>query len=78
MTEKYERPEGVTEREWAEFVENIEEHEDALLRRICLDCGSSLTKKMDPKKENGGRGVWFNYCCVNSDCEFALDQFEAN
>ncbi len=76
MPAAYERPEGVTEKEWQMFLDDIQRHDEALQKLVCPDCGGPLTKKLDPRQ--GGAtivvGTWFNYRCVG--CKFFMDQCE--
>jgi len=76
MAGTYDRPDGLTEAEWREFQRDIEKTEEGLLSRVCPDCGSTLSKKLDPAPDTPG--LWFNYRCQNDACDFAVDQKEAN
>jgi len=75
----YERPEGVTDAEWKEFLQKIDTYEEALRKRVCPDCGSALTKQLDPQQagDSDAQGLWYNYRCT-SRCGFFMDQREAN
>lgn len=79
MAAAYERPEGVTDAEWKEFLQEIEKNEEALRKLVCPDCGSPLTKQLDPRQAGVSEapGLWYNYRCT-SQCGFLVDQKEAN
>lgn len=72
----HERPEGVTDAEWERFNHDVARVEKALVIRICPDCRSPLSKKLDPKQDEGG--VWFLYRCSNHRCNFSVDRCEYN
>lgn len=79
MPAAYERPEGVTDKEWQQFLVQIEKNDECLLKRVCPDCGSKLTKMLDPRQDGPtlAEGSWFNYRCTNpAGCPFFVDQCE--
>lgn len=79
MHAAYERPEGVTDSEWKEFLAQIEKDDECLRKRVCPDCGSPLTKKLDGRQVGDTLvlGTWFNYRCTNPiGCQFLVDQCE--
>lgn len=79
MTSVYERPEGVTEKEWQQFLAEIERNDESLRNLICPDCGCPITKTLDRRQAGVAlvQGTWFNYRCTNpKGCGFFVDQCE--
>ncbi len=75
----FERPEGVTEKEWSQFLAEVERQDACLHDLVCPDCGSPLTKKLDAYQAGPTlvQGTWFNYRCTNpAGCRFLVDQCE--
>jgi hypothetical protein len=77
----YERPEGVTEKEWSQFLADLERNDRCLYDLICPDCGNPLSKRVDSSQVDPALspGTWFNYRCTNPvGCPFSVDQCEAH
>lgn len=75
----YEKPEGLSEEEWRQFLSDIEKQDACLRDLVCPDCGSPLMKSLDPRQSGGTlhAGTWFNYRCTNRpQCKFLVDQCE--
>jgi hypothetical protein len=78
MPAAYERPEGVTDSEWKEFLAQIEKNDECLRNRVCPDCESPLTKALDFRQAGPTlvQGTWFKYRCTKTGCSFFVDQCE--
>lgn len=73
------RPRGIGDADWAQFLQDHEKSERALLTHRCPRCGAKILRK--PTQGRGDRssqpGTWVTYTCFKK-CGWFMDRKETN